>query len=70
MAAAGDRALLNRKRRMRKSRATEQRRKEGGAAARAQVESRGRGVTPTDLPANEGMETPLLVPQKVPRGHS
>ena len=56
--AAGDRASLNRKRRMRKNRTTEQNLKKGGATATAQVASQGRGVTLTDLPANRGTETP------------
>ena len=49
--------------------ATEQNQEGSGATATVQVESRGRGVTLTDLPANEGTETPLLQPPQVPRNH-
>ena len=57
--AAGDRASLNRKRRMRKNRTTEQNLKKGGATATAQVESQGRGVTPR-FGAPAGPEEPLM----------
>ena len=67
--AAGDRASLIRKRRMRKSRTTEQKQKKSGATATAQVKSRGRGVNFTDLPVNKNTETPLLKPPQVPRNH-
>ena len=38
----------------------EQKQEESGATATSQVESQGRGVTLTDLPANKGTETPPL----------
>ena len=56
-----NRALLNQKRRMRKSRTSEQWLKtEGGPMESTRVESRGRGATPTDLPTNKSKEISSL----------